>query len=85
MTPQQYRLSQLKPGRDTALVALNSSAVSLGGVFGPALGGLALASGFEAAKMPYASAALVFCALSWQLYQIFTRSKVVGDPEGRQL
>lgn len=67
MTPQQCRLSQLKPGHDAALVALNSSAVSLGGVVGPALGGLALASGFDAGRLPYAATGLIFCALVWQL------------------
>jgi predicted MFS family arabinose efflux permease len=67
MTPQQCRLSELKPGHDATLVALNSSAVSLGGVAGPALGGLALASGFNAQNLPYAAVVLVSCALAWQL------------------
>lgn len=66
MTPQQYRLSELKPGHDAALVALNSSAVSLGGVAGAALGGLAIEGGLDPKNLPYAAAALVVSALVWQ-------------------
>jgi predicted MFS family arabinose efflux permease len=67
MTPQQYRLSEIKPGHETALVALNSSAVSLGGVGGAALGGLAIESGLDPKTLPYVAAVLVLCALVWQL------------------
>jgi predicted MFS family arabinose efflux permease len=67
MTPQQYRLGQLKPGHDGTLVALNSSAVSMGGVVGPALGGLVLASGFDARKLPYVAVVSVLSALALQL------------------
>ena len=70
MTPQQYRLVQLRPGHEATLVALNSSAVSLGGVIGAALGGLALTAGFNVKNLPYASASLVFCALIWQVLLI---------------
>lgn len=76
MTPQQYRLSQLKPGHDATLVALNSSAVSLGGVIGPALGGLALAGGFNAKNLPYAATALLCCALLWQVTLIRQTYKI---------
>jgi predicted MFS family arabinose efflux permease len=67
MTPQQYRLSQLKPGHEATLVALNSSAVSLGGVAGAALGGLVIESGLDPKNLPYVAAGLIFCALVWQL------------------
>lgn len=67
MTPQQYHLSVLKPGHDATLVALNSSAVSLGGVAGAALGGIIIESGFEPKNIPYAAAILVFCAFVWQI------------------
>lgn len=70
MTPQQCHLSQLKPGYDATLVALNSSAVSLGGVAGAVLGGLALASGLNAKNLPYAASSLLFCALAWQMLLI---------------
>jgi predicted MFS family arabinose efflux permease len=70
MTPQQYRLSQLKPDRDATLVALNSSAASLGAVAGAALGGLALTAGFNAIHLPYLAAVLLFAALAWQLLLI---------------
>lgn len=67
MTPQQYRLSQLKPGHETTLVTLNSSAVSLGGVAGAALGGLVIEGGLDPKNLPYVAAGLIFCALVWQL------------------
>lgn len=74
MTPQQYRLGQLKPGQDATLVALNSSAVSLGGVTGPALGGLALAGGFNPEHLPYVATGIVFFALGWQMLLIRQKS-----------
>lgn len=70
MTPQQYRLSQLKPERDATLVALNSSAASLGTVAGTALGGLALTFGFSEVHLPYLAAVLLLSALLWQLLLI---------------
>lgn len=67
MTPQQCILNQLKPGRDSTLAALNSSAVSLGAVAGAAFGGLALEIGLNAKSLPYAATGLVFCAFAWQV------------------
>lgn len=61
--PQQYSLIRLKPGYEAILVALNSSAVSLGSVVGTMLGGLALTSGLDARNLPYATAGFVLCAL----------------------
>jgi predicted MFS family arabinose efflux permease len=48
------------------VVALNSSAVGLGSVFGPALGGLALAGGLGVHYLPYAASAVLLAALAWQ-------------------
>jgi predicted MFS family arabinose efflux permease len=63
VTPQQYNLMKIKPGHDAILVALNSSAVSLGSVFGTALGGVALAGGLSATKLPYLTAIFLLCAI----------------------
>ncbi|HEY9720611.1 MAG TPA: MFS transporter [Oscillatoriaceae cyanobacterium] len=67
MTPQQMSLAALEPGHETTVVALNSSAVGLGSVFGPALGGLALAGGLDVRTLPYAAGGLLLCALAWQV------------------
>jgi predicted MFS family arabinose efflux permease len=73
MTPQQMSLIELEPGHEATVVALNSSAVGLGSVFGPALGGLALAGGFDARNLPYAAGGLLLCALAWQVILIQQR------------
>lgn len=70
VTPQQLALIALEPGHEATLVALNSSAIGLGSVVGPALGGLALAAGGEARHLPYAAGALLLVALAWQLAQL---------------
>jgi len=70
MTPQQLRLSQLKPGHDATMVALNSTAVSLGSVFGTTLGGLALAGGLNMSHLPYAATGLIFSAFTLQILLI---------------
>jgi predicted MFS family arabinose efflux permease len=67
VTPQQYRLIQMRPGHEAILVALNSSAVSLGSAFGTVLGGMALTGGFAAERLPYLTAIFVVCALMGQL------------------
>ena len=67
VTPQQLSLIALEPGREATVVALNSSAIGLGSVTGPALGGLALAGGLGAWTLPYAACALLLAALAWQL------------------
>jgi predicted MFS family arabinose efflux permease len=67
VTPQQYRLIQMRPGHEAILVALNSSAVSLGSAFGTLLGGMALTGGFAAERLPYLTAIFVVCALMGQL------------------
>jgi predicted MFS family arabinose efflux permease len=73
MTPQQLALVELEPGHEATVVALNSSAVGLGSVFGPALGGLALAGGLAARYLPYAAGGLLLCALAWQLVLVQQR------------
>lgn len=82
MTPQQYRLSQLKPGRDATLVALNSSAASLGAVAGAALGGLAISANVDATLLPYLASVLLLLALLWQLWLIQRPSRAEGATEG---
>ena len=67
---QQHSLIKIKADHEAILVALNSSAVSLGGVVGTALGGIALASGFAAEKLPYVTSIFVFCALVCQMLLI---------------
>ena len=69
VTPQQYNLLELGSNQHATLVALNSSAVSLGSVAGTALGGMALAGGFEIQSLPYFAAGLMFFALLWQTFQ----------------
>jgi predicted MFS family arabinose efflux permease len=70
VTPQQYSLIELKPNHDVTLVALNSSAVSLGSVAGTSLGGLALAGGLAAKNLPYAASIFLLCAFAWQMLLI---------------
>jgi predicted MFS family arabinose efflux permease len=73
MTPQQLSLAELEPGHETTVVALNSSAVGLGSVFGPALGGLALAGGLDVRYLPYAAGGLLLCAIAWQVVLVQQR------------
>jgi predicted MFS family arabinose efflux permease len=73
MTPQQMSLIELEPGHEATLVALNSSAVGLGSVIGPALGGLALAGGLDVRYLPYAAGGLLLCALAGQIVLIQQR------------
>ena len=67
VSTQQYNLMKINSNHEAILVALNSSAVSLGSVVGTALGGLALASGFGTQNLPYATAGLLLCAFIGQL------------------
>jgi predicted MFS family arabinose efflux permease len=67
VTPQQYSLIKLKEGHEAILVALNSSAVSLGGAFGTVLGGMALSRGVAAGTLPYVTSVFVLCALICQI------------------
>ena len=66
VTTQQYSLMKIKPNHEALLVALNSSAVSLGSVVGTAMGGVALAGGLSAGKLPYLTSLFLFCAFVWQ-------------------
>ena len=68
VTPQQYSLIEAEAGHEAIVVALNSSAVSLGSVVGTALGGLALAGGIGAGYLPYVMSVFIFCALVRQIF-----------------
>ena len=65
--PQQLALLALEPDHHAPVVALNGSALGLGSVLGPALGGLALACGLDVRMLPYAACGLVLCALAAHL------------------
>ncbi len=79
MTPQQMSLIELAPGREATVVALNSSAVGLGSVFGPALGGLALAGGLGVPYLPYAASGVLVCALAWQVLQVLRQGRPAAE------
>jgi len=70
VAPQQCRLIALKSNHDTTLVALNTSAFSLGSVVGIALGGLALGGGLGAKTLPYAASLFLLCAFVWQMLSL---------------
>lgn len=78
MTPQQMSLIELEPGHEATLVALNSSAVGLGSVIGPALGGLALAGGLDVRYLPYAAGGLLLVALVGQIMLVQQRKSERG-------
>jgi predicted MFS family arabinose efflux permease len=80
VTPQLCSLTQIEPDREAILVALNSSAVSLGGAVGTALGGLALSGGLGVAKLPYITAAFVLCALASQIHLLREAGPVEAAP-----
>lgn len=61
--PQQLSLLEIEPEHHSSVVALNGSALGLGSVIGPALGGLALAGGLDVRLLPYAASGLLLCAL----------------------
>ncbi len=77
VTPQQYSLIKIKPNHEAILVALNSSAVSLGSVIGTALGGIVLSSGLDAGNLPYLTSIFVLSALICQLLLI----RSIGIPK----
>lgn len=80
VTPQQMALIELEPGHEASVVALNSSAVGLGAVLGPALGGLALAYGLSVRVLPYAAGALLLAALVWQLALLRQQAPLEATP-----
>ena len=67
-TPQQYSLMKIKPGHESILIALNSSAVSLGSVIGTALGGVVLVRGMDAGMLPYLTSVFILIALVAQTF-----------------
>lgn len=72
--PQQYSLIKIKADHEAILIALNSSAVSLGGVIGTALGGVAIAGGLGPGNLPYITSLFVLASLVCQLMLIRTNS-----------
>lgn len=75
VTPQQYILIEIKADHEAILVALISSAVSLGSVVGTALVGIAFAGGLGAGKLPYVTSVFVFCAFFCQMLLIQQRQR----------
>lgn len=67
VTPQQLTLIEIKADHEAILVALNSSAVSLGSVVGTALLSLALSGGLNAAHLPYVTSFFLLCAFACQI------------------
>lgn len=67
MTPQQHILSELQENQGTILAAINTSAIGLGSVFGTAIGGTIIASGFAAIDLPFLAAILLLGTLMAQL------------------
>jgi predicted MFS family arabinose efflux permease len=79
VTPQQSSLIEIKANHEAILIALNSSAVSLGSVIGTVLGGVALAGGLSPAKIPYVTSVFVACALACQLLLVQKRQRKWGQ------
>jgi predicted MFS family arabinose efflux permease len=76
VTTQQFNLIQIKADHEAILVALNSSAVSLGGVIGTSMGGVALAGGLRAGNLPYVTAIFLLCAFAWQMVLVWKQQRV---------
>jgi predicted MFS family arabinose efflux permease len=85
VTPQQYRLINIKADHEAILIALNSSAVSLGSVVGCALGGLALAGGLNPKYLPYLFSACLLSALLCQIALIYFESHDLSRGEQSML
>ncbi|GGV04759.1 hypothetical protein GCM10010275_50420 [Streptomyces litmocidini] len=76
VVPQQHRLLD-GTASGAAAVGLNSSATYLGGAVGSALGGLALAHGLDAGRLPLLAAAV---ALAGVLFHLAVARRVTGSP-----
>lgn len=66
VTPQQHTLFGLQSGQQTALAALNGSALAIGGALGSSLAALFISQGFEIRNLPYFAALFIFLALIGQ-------------------
>lgn len=65
--PQQSRLAVMAPASVGVVMALNASAVSLGGALGGGVGGIALAAGLTPGHLPLLSAAILAVTLPLHL------------------
>jgi predicted MFS family arabinose efflux permease len=77
VTPQQLALIRIKPDCEAVLIALNSSAISMGSVFGTALWGAMLTVGLNAEQLPYITATMLIFALLWQ-WSLFRKSQKIS-------
>ncbi|HET6858468.1 MAG TPA: MFS transporter, partial [Streptomyces sp.] len=78
--PQQHQLIDARPDHAPVAVSLNSSAVYLGSAAGSALGGLLMAAGLPAARLPYCTAAAALLALLLHLTVVRTRIRRAAPP-----
>ena len=67
VTAQISTLLEALPDQGATLVALNGSAIGLGSALGSGLGGFAIASGLAPARLPFAAATILVCALACQV------------------
>ena len=74
--PQQARLAALAPESATIVIALNGSAISLGGALGSGLGGAALAAGSPPHGLLIISAVILALTLVLHLIVARTRSAI---------
>jgi len=74
-TPQQHILFELQEKQGTILVALNASAIGLGGALGTALGGIIMTFGFRGINLPFFAATLLLVVFICQLMLIQNSNK----------
>ncbi|HEX7351317.1 MFS transporter [Brachybacterium sp.] len=65
--PQQARLAAMAPASVAVVMALNASAVSLGGALGGGVGGIALTAGLLPGHLPFVAAAVLAITLPLHL------------------
>lgn len=65
--PQQSRLAAMAPASVGVVMALNASAISLGGALGGGVGGIALTTGLAPSQLPLLSAAILAVTLPLHL------------------
>jgi predicted MFS family arabinose efflux permease len=76
VTPQQLALIGLEPEHRAAVVAMNSTAVSLGGVLGSVSFALLVSHGLAAPSLPFAAALVLFAVFAGQLVLIRKEARV---------
>jgi predicted MFS family arabinose efflux permease len=82
-TPQQHTLFGIDEEQGKLLVALNSSALGLGGALGTAACGSLIASGIEADRLPLFASGLLFAVLLFQLLFV-NRIETSARPNSQQ-